>query len=123
MLSKSYAKNCSEVLASAKLSFLDKTEHNAKYASLEQQTAKAKQELGTCQSSLQQSEKKFSQLVVDYRAVEDELEETKKTLFEMSSQRDNSATVKELQAENQRLLAELERAKQSRVLAEARKHV
>lgn len=47
--------------------------------------------------------------------MEDELEETKKTLFELSSQRDNSAKVKELQAENQRLLAELERARQSRV--------
>ena len=50
--------------------------------------------------------------------MEDELEETKKTLFELSSQRDNSAKVKELQAENQMLLAELERARQSRVWAD-----
>ena len=53
---------------------------------------------------------------MDYRVVEDELEETKKILIELSSQRDNSAHVKELQAENQKLLAELERVKKSRVL-------
>ena len=68
--------------------------------------------MSDCQSSLQQCEKKLSQLKLDYNAVEDELEE-KKTLMEMSSQRESAAHAKELEEENERLKAELERAKKS----------
>ena len=81
----------------------------------EAQLAKTKQELGAAQSNASQLEKRVATLQRDYATVEDELEETKKTVIELMGRKDCSKELEDVKEEKEALALELERVKKARV--------
>ena len=67
------------------------------------------------QSNASQLEKRVSTLQRDYATVEDELEETKKTVIELMGRKDCSKELEDVKEEKEALALELERVKKARV--------